>query len=338
MRITVLIAAIALAFATNASGAEPQLSDPDSFTIVALPDTQVYSQSYPEHFHAQTRWIVENRDRLNIQFVLHLGDITNHNTPPHWKNAKAAMRRLDGEVPYALAAGNHDYGPGGNASDRTTLLNDYFHVSDYKELPTFGGVMEKGRLDNSYHTFEVRGQKFLVLALEWGPRKETVEWANSIVADHPEHRGILITHAYMYSDENRYDWEERGSEQSWNPHSYGTAKLPGGVNDGQELWDKLVNRHPNFIMTLNGHVLNDGRGRLTSEGKHGNRVHQMLVNFQTREEGGNGHLRLIEFLPDGQTVKVLDWSPVLEQPFGDDQSEFTLELSPPLELAAPSQN
>src|SRR5205085_2879552 len=48
---------------------------PGSWTLVVLPDTQIYSESYPELFKDQTRWIVANKDRYNIKYVLHLGDI-----------------------------------------------------------------------------------------------------------------------------------------------------------------------------------------------------------------------------------------------------------------------
>lgn len=303
---------------------------PGSFTLIALPDTQMYAERYPQHFHNQTQWIVDHREKFNIQYVLHLGDITNRNTPEQWEVAQAALRRLDGKVPYALAPGNHDYGPGGNASDRTTLLNEYFSVAEHTKWPTFGGVMEPGKLDNSYHVFEAGGAKFLVLALEWGPRLDTVAWANRIAAEHPEHRKILITHAYMYSDETRYNWKTRGADQRWNPHLYGTSKQPGGVTDGQELWERLVSQHSGFILTMNGHVLNDGQALLTEEGAHGDRIHQVLCNYQTWREGGEGYLRIIEFLPDGETVQMKSYSPSLDRYLTAPEHQFVLKLKPGL--------
>ena len=45
------------------------------FTIVMLPDTQHYSRRYHELFMAQTEWIKENRDKENIVFVTHVGDL-----------------------------------------------------------------------------------------------------------------------------------------------------------------------------------------------------------------------------------------------------------------------
>jgi hypothetical protein len=34
-----------------------------------------------------------------------------------------------------------------------------------------------------------------------------------------------------------------------------------------------------------------------------------MANYQNRAEGGDGYMRLIEFLPDGQTIKVRSFSP-----------------------------
>jgi len=297
-----------------------------SWTIAVLPDTQVYAMRHPEHFEAQTRWIAEHREERDIRFVLHLGDVTNNNDEEQWTRARAAMETLNGAVDYAIAPGNHDYGPNGNAADRTTLFNDHFPYEEQASRATFGGAFEEGALDNTWHEFEVAETPWLVLALEWGPREEVVAWANGVMDAHPEHRAILITHAYMYFDETRYDWADRGRGQSWNPHAYGTAEQPGGVHDGQELWDELVSKHAGFHMTLNGHVLGDGLGRMSSKGAGEHEVHQMLVNYQMKREGGEGYMRLLEFLPDGETVNVRAWSPVTGEHRTDPQNQFVLRV------------
>ena len=304
---------------------------PGSWTLAVLPDTQIYSQNHPELFKDQTRWIVANKDRYNIKYVLHLGDIVNVNTDlVQWTNAQAAIKMLDGHVPYALAPGNHDYGPGGSASDRTTFLNTYFPLSNYVTWPTFGGAMEANKLDNTYHLFNAGGVDWIVFAMEWGPRNGAVSWASMIASNYPAHRKIMITHAYMYYDETRYDWATKGAGQSWNPHAYGTASDPDGTNDGEELWNKFVRLHPNFVMTINGHVLDDGLGRMSSTNVHGHVVHQMLVNYQMKALGGESFLRLIEFLPDGKTVQVKAYSPLYGTYKTDSQNQFLLTLDPPL--------
>lgn len=294
----------------------PPLPEKDAFTVVVMPDTQGYSMRYPENYIAQTEWIVAHKQDRNIACVLHLGDVTNDNTHDQWQNAVKAMNILDGQVPYFMALGNHDYGDGGRAADRTTFFHDYFPLAKYVNLPNFGGSYDKEpeRFDNSYHLFTAGGRDFLVLSLEFGPRNDVVRWANEVVEKHSDRNVILITHAFVYFDDTRYDWAKYGSDQLWNPHSYPLAPATNhDVNDGQELWDKLVSRHDNFIMTLNGHVCGDGIGRLTTATPGGREIPQMLVNFQVKPNGGDGWLRLLEFRPDGATVMAYDYSMTRDQ-------------------------
>lgn len=311
---------------------------PGSWTIAVLPDTQNYtlaSPSYAHIFEAQTDWIVQNKETRNIIFVLHLGDIVNNNVTNQWEVAQRAMTILDGEVPYAFVPGNHDYGSNGSSNNRQTLLNDYFPIANYTGWPTFGGAMEPGKMDNTYHLFQAGGKNWLVLALEWGPRNQAIAWANNIVTQYPNHKVILITHAYTYFDDTRYDWKTKGASQSWNPYAYGTAQDPDGTNDGEDLWQKLARKHRGFVFIMNGHVLNDGLGRLSSWGDHTNIVHQLLVNYQMRSLGGEGYLRLLEFLPDGKTVQVKAYSPYLDRYFTDSQNQFVLDLDPPPPISPP---
>ncbi|WP_010584323.1 metallophosphoesterase [Schlesneria paludicola] len=310
---------------------EPPQPDPGAFTLVVLPDTQHYSDGYPETFAAQTNWIVENRAARNIVGVIHLGDITDHNSPREWKNASRALGRLDGVVPYFLTCGNHDYGQDGKCHDRTTLLSDYFPVSRFRDLCTFGGVYdhEPAQLENSYHLLDVGDRKLMILSLEFGPRHDVVRWANEVVANHPDRSVILATHSYTYIDNSRHNWDERGLRQEWNPHAYPIARASDDdVMDGEELWTNLVSRHSNFIMTLNGHCLGDGLGRLSTETATGRSVEQMLVNFQMRPRGGDGWLRLLEFRED-QSVQVYDYSPTRRQRNESPKNQFSVNLSPP---------
>ncbi|HRU00384.1 MAG TPA: metallophosphoesterase, partial [Victivallales bacterium] len=80
------------------------------FTLIVLPDTQNYVkyEGNDKKFLKQCKWIVENKENLNIRFVLHEGDITDDNSPEQWEKAKNCMSILDGKIPYALCVGNHD--------------------------------------------------------------------------------------------------------------------------------------------------------------------------------------------------------------------------------------
>lgn len=295
---------------------------PGSWTLALLPDTQVYSVRYPGMFSAQTAWLRAHAQERNIQYVLHLGDITDNNTKMEWARAAESMQLLDGHVPYALVAGNHDYGPSGDASTRETFLNQYFSFEKVASTEGFGGAFEQGKLDNTYHLFEVGGQKWIIIALEWAPRDEAVAWANQVMSRHADRKGILVTHAYLFSDSRRYDHADPSHPNHWNPHNYRT---PGGVNDGEELWTKLVRKH-NFVFTFNGHVLNDGTGYRADRNDEGQLVHQILANYQMGELGGEAYLRLLEFDPDGNTVHMLAYSPLYDRYRLERDHTFTIHL------------
>lgn len=233
---------------TIASSSPPETSVAAGvYTFAVMPDTQVYALLYPGLFDDQTSWIAENAKKHNIVYTFQLGDITNNNTPTEWQHAVDAFSLIDGVVPYAIVPGNHDYGPSGNAADRTTLMNQYFSYPSISAWPTFCGAYVTGMLDNTYHLFSVGKRDFILLALEWGPRDEVIAWANQIMDNYPDRWGIMITHAYLNNDDLRYDITDTAHPQDFDPHYYATP----GVNDGEELWQKLVRKH-NFIMVLNG--------------------------------------------------------------------------------------
>jgi hypothetical protein len=310
---------------------EPPKPDKGSFTIAVLPDTQYYSESYPETYLAQTRWIVENQKERNISCVLHLGDITNCNTTAEWENADKAMAQLDkAGIPYFLTTGNHDYSEDGSCKDRTTKLNDYFPAKRFKSKPTFGGTYDKEpkQMESSYHLFSAAGRDFLALCLEFGPRADVVRWANAVVEKYSSREVILVTHAYVFIDNTRYDWKQTTRRQGGNPHNYAMGKATDqDMCDGEELWQKLVSKHENFILTLNGHVLGDGLGRLTTPTPAGREIEQVLVNFQMRPKGGDGWLRLLEFKKDAETVEVYDYSPTRKQRNEGKKNRFTMKTA-----------
>jgi predicted phosphodiesterase len=311
---------------------EPEAFAADSFCIAILPDTQNYSEHFPKTYLAQTRWLVENRQKRNIACVLHLGDVTNRNSAAEWENADAAMKVLDeNQLPYFMVPGNHDYSQSGSCQNRETLFSDYFPKSRFANRTTFGGTYDKepDRMENSFHLFDAGGLKFIVIALEFGPRHDVVRWANEVVTKHADRSAILITHAYLYSDDTRYDWKSLGTKQNWNPHSYPIAKVTNDdIHDGAELWTNLVSKHPNFLFTFNGHVLNDGLGRLTTKSPMDREVHQILVNYQMRPQGGDGWLRLLEFKADRTTVEVHDYSPTRNEHNVSSQNRFSLTIQP----------
>ncbi len=129
------------------------------FSMVVLPDTQYYSQKWPDPFFAQTNWIKQNREKENIVFVMHVGDLVqNHSRQPsEWKVADEAMAVLDGVVPYGIAIGNHDY-DGKEGLHATTYLRHFDPEKRFKGQPGYGGA-SPNRL-NSCHLVSAGGVDF----------------------------------------------------------------------------------------------------------------------------------------------------------------------------------
>jgi hypothetical protein len=302
---------------------EPAVFVPGSWTLVIFPDTQDYAARRPDVLHAQTQWIANNAERLDIRHVLHVGDVTENNRREEWQVVREAFDRIEGVVPYAITTGNHDHGKNGSAGNRTTFFSDYFPAASFREWPSFGGTFEAGA-ENSYHLFEAGGYEWIVLLLEWGPRDPVLDWANDVLREHADRRAIVVTHAYMLHDDTRQAQGGRGNPKH-NPHGYGTARGEGGTNDGEQIWQKLVSRHGTVDFVFCGHMTGDGAARLTSQDDTGHPVHQILANYQHYKSAA-GMLRLVEFRPDGKTVQVKTYSPYLDEYLTDWENQFVLEL------------
>jgi len=306
---------------------EQDLKKGKSFTLAVLPDTQFYCDTrlklskkwgngdLRRYFFEQTRWVRDNHKRLNIAFLVHEGDIVQADAHEEWAIAKEAMSVLDGHVPYCLCLGNHDMGfkksnnkyGGDIAVNRTTHFNKYFPREKFAKTKEFGGTFDPKRHDNSWYHFDASGMNFLIVSLECKPRNEVLEWANKIVAGHPEHRVIVLTHAYMRANGKRID--KLG------------YKIKG--NAGEEMWQKLVSKHKNVFMVLCGH--SSGEAVLTSKGDHGNQVHQVLSDYQNLNNGGESWLRYMVFEPTQNKIKVYTYNPALNKFRNQPSSRFDLE-------------
>lgn len=312
--------------------------DTTAFSIVVLPDTQFYAERYPEIFESQAAWIRDNVTAQNIAFVLHEGDIVNRNVAEQWDVASMALHSLDNVLPYVLSAGNHDLVIGTTGLTREAdFFNEHFPIAMHDDHNWFCGSYDEDDLQNSYALIEGGGRTWLVLALEFGPRDEVLAWANTVLADFSQFPAIIVTHAYMYLGDDRYDRVGHPTQQ-FSPYDYGIA---GSVNDGEEMWTALVAPHPNVKLVFSGHMLWPGVGRVSSRRADDSVVHQVLANYQTcpsadpcmhpdsdqMYRGGNGFLRVIAFDQSHSTASVSTYSPYLDASKVDADNTFTLDLS-----------
>ncbi|TKA96143.1 hypothetical protein FAZ78_13075 [Cereibacter changlensis] len=286
----------------------------NAFTVAVLPDTQNYTSNAALNatFGNMTQWLVDNAESKHISFVVGAGDVTDNNAAYQWDIAEAALRKMDGVLPYSMLPGNHDQGAGGGAGDHSTdYLDDRFSPDKQAATnpDTFGGVYDKepDRSANTYHTFTAPdGTDWLVLSLEFGPRDDVLRWAGDVIEGHLDHRVIIASHT-LTTYAGRSD-AFAGQIGAAPVQGYGISNDPQGANDGEAVYRLLTSKYPNVAMTLSGHVLGDSAETNISYSQHGNTVVEMMMDYQngsTNElvsKGGEGAIRLITIDPDAGAI------------------------------------
>jgi hypothetical protein len=268
---------------------------PPSFTIIALPDTQYYSSSYPDIFTNQTQWIVANQETLNIVYVGHEGDIVNSaNKITQWERASTSMSYLEDPVTtgipdgiaYSVVRGNHDIG---------SLFDQYFGVARFEGRGYYGGHHANNN-QNNYVLFDFGEFKYISISLDYNPTSDALNWTTQILTEYSDRRAIIISHSILDNPEG--EWTTPGL------NIYNTVKY-----------------HPNVFLMLCGHMHYEAR---RSDTFNGTIIHTLLVDYQEYPNGGNGWLRIMEIWPESNEINVKTYSPFLNQYQTDPDSEFML--------------
>lgn len=291
------------------SGPSVNSAEPAQFSIVLLPDTQVYSRQYPDLFFQQTSWIAANARALNIRFVTHVGDIVDKNDEAQWTVASRAMSALDGIVPWSVAIGNHDCDVPGAPNSAATAFLRHFGPARFAKFKWYRGASPNGL--NSYAVFRGGAAEMLILHLEQDVPDDAIRWAEQVLKSNPGRPAILVTHVYL-----------QDAEKTRTKRPY---LRPEG-NSGEQLWQKFIRRSPQIFMVLCGHYSRPGEWHQVSVNDSGNKVIEMLADYQLRPNGGDGWLNLISFDVPKNCIEVKTYSPVLNRYETDDDSQFTLPL------------
>lgn len=286
------------------------LGEDDDFTIVVLPDTQYYtvdSRNLERFFYDQTQWVIDNHDAYDIRAVIHNGDLVNNgdDEPFQWRVADRAMSTLEDAlpaladgIPYGVAVGNHDQTVRG-VPGRAVSYNANFGVARFQGRSYYGGRYGSENNNNSWFTFSAGGLDFIVVNLEYdtSPDAAVLAWARRIFQTHPEHFGILNSHSIV-----------SGS---------------GAFTDaGQGIYNGVRAVQNLHLMTC-GHISAEARRTDTHEGHP---IISMLADYQSRDQGGGGHMRIWELSPANGEMTVRTYSPTLDRWETDGNSEFTLRI------------
>jgi hypothetical protein len=294
-------------------GAAPE----EPFAIVALPDSQYYPLLFPEVFLSQIRWIVENREAMNIVFVTHEGDVVQIGDQSfEWDNAEAAMSLLEDPIltelpdgiPYGISVGNHDQHPNNQAGypedqSTTAMFNQYFGIDRFAGRSYFGGHFGTNN-DNSYQLFTAGGMDFIIVHHEFDNSfltmiDDVLAWTDQLLKDHRDRRAIITSHSLLCT-------VTACPSTLWAEFS----------DQGQLTYDALKDNDNLFLM-LCGHAGDSYQQPRRSDTWNGHTIHTLMANYQRGEDCphrcGNGWLRLMTFSPADDEIHVQTYSPWLDE-------------------------
>jgi hypothetical protein len=287
------------------------------YTIVLLPDTQKYSESHPDIFAEQTSFVVENVERENIVFVSHLGDIVEHGlsgsnyNAREWENAAGAMSLLDGVVPHGMVPGNHDYDIEFRPSLGSSGFLKHFGPAKHRHCPWWGGNSPNGL--NSFQKFRMGNREFIYLHLEVDMPFEAEELTRRVLSENPSTPTLITTHLFLTAEGRIMNAPYLGRrDPEWT-----------GIS-ARGFFERVVMPNDNVFMVTCGHVHTENR--LTETNRNGNEVHILLQDYQGRDNGGEGFLRLLRFYPAKNLIHVITYSPWLDTCETDGNSDFLLSL------------
>ena len=275
--------------------------EPTPFTMVWMSDTQVLSRYYPEVFNAMRDWILNNREKENIQFIVHSGDVVDGIGPAMFENANNALVPLFETLPGMIVSGNHD----------VTLSGKSWHFTQqpyaklvHKEGQTLS-ENEGANVYASYVTFRACDTDFLVFGV--GFDVICYDWMNEVIANYPDHVVIVVVHKGLQSN---CDFSK----------------------ETLSLFRRVMPQWPSFRLVLCGHE----RGTLMrtdwfdddQDNKPDRSVTTMMFNYQDDRKQGLGFMRLLRFDPIDHSIEVLTYSPWFDQ-WGypkatDEENHFTL--------------
>ncbi|WP_299742886.1 LamG-like jellyroll fold domain-containing protein [uncultured Rossellomorea sp.] len=260
------------------------LTNKENYNFLFVPDPQKTVRYMPELFYEQVKWISKKEQNLNISMTAFLGDMVDQShSLEEWNNSSSSVDILDKhKTPYVTIAGNHDYGEG-------DPYLDYYGPERFADKPYYKGASPTGY--SSYSVIKAGNYEYLFLSLDMQHIVEDIPWAKQVLKNHPSTPTILLSHQII-----NIGGDGETMIDTWR---------------GSLIWDELVNDHNQVFMTVNGH--HHGAGHRIKENAHGNEVIQMLVDYQSSYQGGNGWMRFAEFSESDDKISFKTFSPWVEK-------------------------
>lgn len=265
------------------------------YTLAWISDPQHYSAKFPETYYAMTEFLAENRERINIKYIIHTGDLVNNkDIDEEWQRAIKAQEAISG-IPNGVLAGNHDVG---NSDEDYSVFSKHFGADRYSSSTWYGGTYKDNR--GHYDLIDVGDTAYIFVYMGYAPDDDCIKWLNKVFALYPDRIGVLCLHDYFKTD--------------------------GELSEtGEVIYKKVVKKNPNLYMVLCGHRYRiDSRDSSFDDDGDGTPdrvVHEVICNYQTAgAEGGDGYMRFMKVDEKNGVIRMYSYSPTK-----DDYTYFDTE-------------
>jgi len=272
---------------------DPPKQKAKDWTLVVIPDTQHYTANWSKapfsHMLKSFDWIKANKERLNIQMVQGLGDITeNWNSHTEWNRGTEAWYKLDGTVAWMPVVGNHD---------DPASFNRYFPISYWEKShgELWGGAGKTGN-QNNYIKINMGAETYIFLQLEAYTQynkyqPEGIKFGNEIASKYHDKKIILATH------------------DNW---------------DTRNIRNELLSKHDNIVLSNSGHTCAREQ-HFTTKGPNGGITQNFIADYQCDNKEVM-MLRYYTFKPDEDKVYYYTYSPVTGKFETDSNSQGSFHL------------
>ena len=271
----------------------------ETFCFAVLPDTQIMTEFDPQAYLSETRWLAKHADALDLRLVLHVGDVVNkgRRDPAQYLLAARAHRSLlDAGIPLLVVPGNHDYDDELDETRGLSLFNAHVGFAALAGQPEIAGTFADGALENSYALLDPPSGGVIVVALEFGPRREVVAWAEELLVRYADRSAFVLTHSYLDADARRTH-----IQSSYHPRAF-----PGSTDalDGEQLWEQTLRRMPNVVGVFSGHQVPTPVSWRVDANDDGDGVLQSYQNWQMASLEMMPRIRLVWWRPSTRQLRM----------------------------------
>ncbi len=268
-------------------------------------------------------YIINNAESKNIAHVFGLGDITERASVWDWvqKGCPYApdeefsiaieqfMRMKEAGLDFSLVRGNHE---------SWDTYNDYLGTGSAGADLNYAGMVDEvyvhpnGTVDytNTIHYFSAGNLDYMVVTLDYGASDAVLKWAGERIEANPYKNVIVTTHAYMYHDGTTVDTNDSPAPST---DSDNIVYDKSNINNGDDMWNKLISKYPNIVLAMSGHDPTDDVVMSQWKGDNGNVVTNILIDPQGMDkyyykDGCAGAVAMFYLSNGGKTVEVRYWS------------------------------